>query len=847
MEYKNFDLCIEDKLGDAYRVKAESETMGETNGLLTISPDCMKIAAELKNVEELEDDSNLPMNLGVSLYQCLFHNSVANMLNKSLGGVLLADDQGMRIRLKISPPEIAALPWEVLYDQSTRCFLSTSGKMPLTRYIQLDEPIKALKIEPPVKVLVLIPEGSGLEVGKEKAIITEALGELEPVEIRVLEGKVTRSAISRTLVEEQYHILHFIGHGIFESNQGYLVINSEQEERDLISADDFASFFISYPSLKLIVLNSCQGAEVSSTKELAGMAPQLVARGIPAVIAMQYPISDDAALTFAKEFYLKLCRGWSRGRVDTAISHARNRLHMDIKEPLAFATPVLFMRSPTGVIFDFEQELGRFRRLLELFASSPAKHVNRLKEVKKTHEKNVEVLHEKIKEASPEALEEAQLAIAEEKEQIAAVNGRIIRWNKTFLSASLASLIIFLLGYVGLFNFPFQVDDWLETKFIPYMEPYVTKKFSPDVRIILADEGDNSGLGEPGPSWRQYHAQLVDKLADAGAKVIVFDLEINSTTDYDAKFADAIKRAESKGTYVILGKSLDTDGTTLKDIAPELKRVVDGAEHDHWGNIKVGGQRGGFVRLYQLAQPVRSGSSAGGSTDEEAVVPSLALRAVAAFLSKDSSIKAVDEEAIQLSSDAAPLTPIPVTKNRQSVYDFSYDLAAHTRLEDATRSYSEVYQWVTRWETGRLEEYKDKIVVVGFKHDSFSVFQGEQRYGAEIHANVISNILSGVYIKTLPDSYDFLVVALMAGLGALVKARCSHVFSRTITLLLGEHRKKIDFPGPLFAGVLVYLLVAFALYRIEFLFILKSYHLVAPFIAYWLTGKMRRRAALRLS
>ena len=177
MEFKNFDLYIESKLGESYKVKAQSETMGEADGLFTLPPDCLKIAGELKNVEKILEGSDLPMNFGVSLHRCLFQDSIGDMLRVSLGDVLRDDERGMRIRLILSPPEIAALPWEFLYDQRTKCFLSTSGKTPITRYIDLFEPIRSLKITPPVKVLVLIPEGSGLDVEKEKGIILEALGD----------------------------------------------------------------------------------------------------------------------------------------------------------------------------------------------------------------------------------------------------------------------------------------------------------------------------------------------------------------------------------------------------------------------------------------------------------------------------------------------------------------------------------------------------------------------------------------------------------------------------------------------------------------------------------------------
>src|SRR5262245_9989097 len=133
MNYKNFDLSIESNPGDGYRVKVQSETMGETTGVFILPPDCQKIAEELSHVADLQDGTPLPMNFGVSLYQCLFKETIGTMLYKSLGAVLIDDDGGLRLRLRCATPEIAALPWEVLYDRDGKSFISTSGKPPLTR------------------------------------------------------------------------------------------------------------------------------------------------------------------------------------------------------------------------------------------------------------------------------------------------------------------------------------------------------------------------------------------------------------------------------------------------------------------------------------------------------------------------------------------------------------------------------------------------------------------------------------------------------------------------------------------------------------------------------------------
>ncbi|HEX2370177.1 MAG TPA: CHAT domain-containing protein, partial [Acidimicrobiia bacterium] len=58
-----------------------------------------------------------------------------------------------------------------------------------------------------------------------------------------------------------------------------------------------------YRPLRLALLNACEGARGSASDPFAGAAQSLVQQGIPAVIAMQFPITDRAAILFAQEFY----------------------------------------------------------------------------------------------------------------------------------------------------------------------------------------------------------------------------------------------------------------------------------------------------------------------------------------------------------------------------------------------------------------------------------------------------------------------------------------------------------------------------------------------------------------
>jgi hypothetical protein len=59
--------------------------------------------------------------------------------------------------------------------------------------------------------------------------------------------------------------------------------------------------------------------------------------------------------------------------------------------------------------------------------------------------------------------------------------------------------------------------------------------------------------------------------------------------------------------------------------------------------------------------------------------------------------------------------------------------------------------------------------------------------------------------------------------------------------------RRLRIPGLLLLTVVIYLLIAFLSYKFGLVYILRTHHLVTPFVAYWLTGKMRRRIALKPS
>ena len=101
-------------------------------------------------------------------------------------------------------------------------------------------------------------------------------------------------------------------------------------------------------SLRLVVLNACEGAKGGREDILSSTAATLVQSGLPAVLAMQYDITDGAAVELAESFYDALAAGVP---VDTAVTEARNAVSLANEHSLEWGTPVLYLRSADGNLF----------------------------------------------------------------------------------------------------------------------------------------------------------------------------------------------------------------------------------------------------------------------------------------------------------------------------------------------------------------------------------------------------------------------------------------------------------------------------------------------------------------
>ena len=368
IEFLDIDVLVEGH-GDGPRVRVLDSPTGQTMSQPFVSPFeerelenfLLRVGQPRSNRRALAIPANAARALaeakdvGGRLLQSLFPGPAFTCLVASLAHAR-AQDKGLRIRLRLNDcPELAEYPWEFLYDASVKRFLSLSALTPVVRYLELPEAPKALEVESPLRVLVVVAKPTDvpeLDVEREWTNLEGAMASLTEQRLVSLDRlrSATMHELARALLKSEYHVLHFIGHGGYDESgqQGVLVFEDEHGRSRLVPAEELGAHLHDHHPMGLVVLNSCEGARAGRTDPFAGTAQTLVQQGLGAVIAMQFEISDRAAIAFSQTFYESISVGYP---VDAAVAEGRKAV-LSLPNPTEWATPVLYLRAPDARIFD---------------------------------------------------------------------------------------------------------------------------------------------------------------------------------------------------------------------------------------------------------------------------------------------------------------------------------------------------------------------------------------------------------------------------------------------------------------------------------------------------------------
>jgi CHAT domain len=414
----DFDVAVE-SYGDGYRTHVVASPGGQAQAdfALPVSDTDleifvlkvgMSIGRSRRKARRIEsEERRLLEDFGDQLYRAVFSGSVRECLDRSLS-IARSKDAGLRIRLRL-PGALANIPWEYLHDDEYG-FLGLSAETALVRYLEMPKPPRPFSISPPLRILAMISapsDVSELQGEEEWVKLNDALSDL------VRQGMVqvdrteagTLSALQRPLRNSDYHVLHFVGHGGFDeqAQDGALALEGADRKTRLATGRDLWVMLQAHRSLRLVVLNACEGARSARDDPFGGVAQALVRLGVPAVIAMQFEISDLAALMFSQSFYQAIADGLP---VDVAAVEARIAMFAGGNE-VEWATPVLYLRSPDGRVFT-RNRLSEAERL----AREQAERLAR--EQREQAEREAQERRER---AERQAREQAQRQAREQREQ----------------------------------------------------------------------------------------------------------------------------------------------------------------------------------------------------------------------------------------------------------------------------------------------------------------------------------------------------------------------------------------------------------------------------------------------
>lgn len=280
--------------------------------------------------------------------------SVAAAYTGSLALLHGREDEGLRINLRVDPPEISSLPWEYVFDgRLSKNYLCLRHQSPVVRRLGTVAGAGEIPVRPKVRILAMLVNLPGKwslpDAENERRVLTELFDKLGMSVELCWTLRATHDSLFEHLQQGPWDIFHFIGHGGVDEaadidnvlhSEGHVIMDDGRGGADKVPANRLASL-LEGARVKLAVFNCCDGARGS-----ASVGAALVAAGVPMAIAMQFAISDVSAARFSQAFYNSLSRGET---VERALTVAR--VFVRLKSDAEWAIPVLFTQANCSALF----------------------------------------------------------------------------------------------------------------------------------------------------------------------------------------------------------------------------------------------------------------------------------------------------------------------------------------------------------------------------------------------------------------------------------------------------------------------------------------------------------------
>ena len=342
--------------------------------------------------------TGLREGIGTALFEAFFPpGDLREALRANLNAASPTAPARIELNFRAEDAGVNAYPWELLHDPA-RGFVFANRRAALIRYVACPLPVPRLLTSDALNLLLVTarpisqptdPIQLPFLVDAESKAIEDGLAELLASGTIHLESLPPASPARSTweLLTDYLtthtgaqapHILHFDGHGGFGRRcaiapagcgllnpasdavcrgcerhldgppQGYLAFEARNKRPHWVSAREVSNL-LADAGVRLAVLTACKSAVAAGQSVFSGMGPALIQAGVPAVVAMQFSVTVEAAKSFTRSFYLALAQ---YAPVTKAMGLARAALFVD---ETAWYRPVLYLRTdaknPEGKLF----------------------------------------------------------------------------------------------------------------------------------------------------------------------------------------------------------------------------------------------------------------------------------------------------------------------------------------------------------------------------------------------------------------------------------------------------------------------------------------------------------------
>ncbi len=308
-----------------------------------------------------------------------------------------------------------------------------------------------------------------------------------------------------------------------------------------------------------------------------------------------------------------------------------------------------------------------------------------------------------------------------------------------------------------------------------------------DTSIVIVDIDDQTfdDLKQNWPFPRYYYAKLIENLSRAGARLILFDVVFTEPAKNDPAADQALAAAAAKSGRVIFAGKLEVTntrgGTQSFALAKPIPILLQSAKQ--WASISINEDPDGFVRRYPMFE----------RTDTETVW-ALALQA---YLGMDDNRADLSTGRLRLNDKKIPayrantfLINFRGGAKTFPTYSFSNVLDDRDfRLPDAlleTNAFAEEYL--------PAGTFKNKIVFIGasaeelqdVKLTPFFSQEGirQKMPGVEVHANALSTIMAGDFVKPTSLGFEWLLMLVSAFLTMLLVVRVNALLATVFTSIV---------------------------------------------------------------